>query len=78
MNQLGIANRDERIQALESVLELPRSVGITSASRGTTSCRPARWPRFGSTSNCCARAGHAGAAYAGSRAMKTSVRGGFR
>jgi len=27
MNQLGIADRDERIQAMESVLELPRSVG---------------------------------------------------
>lgn len=27
VNQLGIADRDERIQAMESVLELPRSVG---------------------------------------------------
>lgn len=27
VNQLGIANRQERIQALESVLELPRSIG---------------------------------------------------
>ena len=27
VNQLGIANRQERIQAIESVLELPRSVG---------------------------------------------------
>ncbi|MGO8747689.1 MAG: DEAD/DEAH box helicase [Thermoguttaceae bacterium] len=27
VNQLGIANREERIQAMESVLELPRSVG---------------------------------------------------
>jgi len=27
VNQLGIANRQERIQAMESVLELPRSVG---------------------------------------------------
>jgi hypothetical protein len=27
MNQLGIADRNERIQAMESVLELPRSVG---------------------------------------------------
>ena len=27
VNQLGIANREERIQAIESVLELPRSVG---------------------------------------------------
>jgi len=27
VNQLGIASREERIQALESVLELPRSVG---------------------------------------------------
>jgi hypothetical protein len=27
INQLGIADRNERIQALESVLELPRSVG---------------------------------------------------
>ncbi|MBU4271401.1 MAG: DEAD/DEAH box helicase [Planctomycetes bacterium] len=27
VNQLGIADRDERVQAMESVLELPRSVG---------------------------------------------------
>ncbi len=27
VNQLGIANREERVQAMESVLELPRSVG---------------------------------------------------
>ncbi len=27
INQLGVANREERIQAMESVLELPRSVG---------------------------------------------------
>ncbi|HUT12895.1 MAG TPA: DEAD/DEAH box helicase [Thermoguttaceae bacterium] len=27
VNQLGIANRQERVQAMESVLELPRSVG---------------------------------------------------
>ena len=27
VNQLGIADRNERIQAMESVLELPRSVG---------------------------------------------------
>jgi hypothetical protein len=27
VNQMGIANREERIQAMESVLELPRSVG---------------------------------------------------
>ena len=27
VNQLGIANREERIQALESVMELPRSIG---------------------------------------------------
>lgn len=27
VNQLGIANRQERIQAMESVLELPRSIG---------------------------------------------------
>jgi superfamily II DNA/RNA helicase len=27
VNQLGIANREERIQAMESVLELPRSIG---------------------------------------------------
>ncbi len=27
MNQLGIADRNERVQAMESVLELPRSVG---------------------------------------------------
>jgi len=27
INQLGIANREERVQAMESVLELPRSVG---------------------------------------------------
>jgi hypothetical protein len=27
LNQLGIANREERVQAFESVLELPRSIG---------------------------------------------------
>ncbi len=27
VNQLGIANRQERIQAMESVLDLPRSIG---------------------------------------------------
>jgi superfamily II DNA/RNA helicase len=27
VNQLGIANREERLQALESVLEMPRSIG---------------------------------------------------
>ena len=27
LNQLGIANRPERVQAFESVLELPRSIG---------------------------------------------------
>ncbi len=53
VNQLGIADRDERIQAMESVLELPGSVAYTSASPTTTSCRPARWPRCGWTISSC-------------------------
>ena len=44
VNQLGIADRNERIQALESVLELPPSVGyhLRVPPPGRTSPRPAR------------------------------------
>ena len=60
LNQLGIADREERVQAIESVLELPRSVGhfvrvpkqdelppgplATAAARRRSFCSSA-WPR---------------------------------
>ena len=42
VNQLGIADRDERIQAIESVLEMPGSVASSCACRSTRiAARPA-------------------------------------
>ena len=53
IHQLGIADRAERIQALESVLELPRLGGpLRARAEAGPSCRPARWPPRGWTPNC--------------------------
>ena len=51
LDQLGIADRDERLQALESVLEMPRPLLRMCACRGPMSCRRDRWRRRGSTPN---------------------------
>ena len=45
LDHLGIADRDERLQALESVLEMPRPLlQVRPRAAGRTSCRPGRWP----------------------------------
>ena len=54
VNQLGIADRNERIQAMESVLELPRSVGhfVRVPRQDEIAARPAGHD-CGSIRTCC-------------------------
>jgi hypothetical protein len=51
VNQLGIANRDEHIQAFESVLERRGRSFAMSAFRGRINCRRGRWRPNGSIPN---------------------------
>ena len=65
VNQLGIADRNERIQAMESVLELPRLGGPfrPRAAAGRTAARPAGHDAA-RRATAATRAGHAGGAFA--------------